>query len=212
MADESPYRTEPLFLDEIPPDLADLAARVAQAAERVGGGLPGKTLASLSDLVRLMNCYYSNLIEGHHTRPRDVDAVLRAGPGTIPLTLGGDRDRGRASRTSFSPRANSGVDRWTVHVWKFARSCLQAIYRGSAPTLLRPTTVSFLGNPRPTRWTTQARHGAGSLPWATRGGFCWLASSSFGGRCGQLLSRGFQSTLRLSKCPSTKLLSHLNRL
>ena len=35
-----------------------------------------KTAANLADLVRLMNCYYSNLIEGHHIRPRDIERAM----------------------------------------------------------------------------------------------------------------------------------------
>jgi Fic family protein len=35
-----------------------------------------QTAASLADLVRVMNCYYSNLIEGHHTLPRDIERAL----------------------------------------------------------------------------------------------------------------------------------------
>ena len=31
---------------------------------------------SIGDLVRSMNCYYSNLIEGHDTHPRDIDRAL----------------------------------------------------------------------------------------------------------------------------------------
>ncbi len=33
-------------------------------------------LASLADLVRTMNCYYSNLIEGHNTHPLDIERAL----------------------------------------------------------------------------------------------------------------------------------------
>ena len=32
---------------------------------------------SVAELVRTMNCYYSNLIEGHRTTPREIDAALR---------------------------------------------------------------------------------------------------------------------------------------
>ena len=32
--------------------------------------------SSLAELVRVMNCYYSNLIEGHNTRPRDIERAL----------------------------------------------------------------------------------------------------------------------------------------
>ncbi len=34
------------------------------------------TAAALADLVRVMNTYYSNLIEGHDTRPRDIERAL----------------------------------------------------------------------------------------------------------------------------------------
>jgi Fic family protein len=34
-------------------------------------------LASLAGLVRAMNCYYSNLIEGHDTHPVDIERALR---------------------------------------------------------------------------------------------------------------------------------------
>lgn len=81
---------EPLYLDEIPPALADLAAQVAQSATLLGGGLSTKTLAGLADLVRQINCYYSNIIEGHHTRPRDVDAALRRGETEATVRSDGD--------------------------------------------------------------------------------------------------------------------------
>src|SRR5262249_38306638 len=32
--------------------------------------------ANLADLVRIVNTYYSNLIEGHDTRPRDIERAL----------------------------------------------------------------------------------------------------------------------------------------
>jgi hypothetical protein len=31
---------------------------------------------ALRDLVRSMNCYYSNLIEGHNTHPIDIERAL----------------------------------------------------------------------------------------------------------------------------------------
>ncbi len=34
-------------------------------------------LATLEPLVRMMNCYYSNLIEGHHTLPHDLENALQ---------------------------------------------------------------------------------------------------------------------------------------
>lgn len=38
--------------------------------------LPGPSRAAVADVVRSMNGYYSNLIEGHKTRPLDIEAAL----------------------------------------------------------------------------------------------------------------------------------------
>ena len=38
--------------------------------------LPDGILRALSELVRSMNCYYSNLIEGHDTHPVDIEKAL----------------------------------------------------------------------------------------------------------------------------------------
>ena len=35
-----------------------------------------RSAAGLAKLVRIMNAYYSNLIEGHNTRPRDIERAL----------------------------------------------------------------------------------------------------------------------------------------
>jgi Fic family protein len=35
-----------------------------------------RTAVSLAELVRIMNGYYSNLIEGHHAKPRDIERAL----------------------------------------------------------------------------------------------------------------------------------------
>ncbi|MBI1360396.1 MAG: Fic family protein [Alphaproteobacteria bacterium] len=58
--------------------LADLALEVAQKSARLGAGLPAGVALALADLVRAMNCYYSNLIEGRDTHPIDIERALRA--------------------------------------------------------------------------------------------------------------------------------------
>ena len=74
---ETPARIEPcLFEDRIPADLADLVVEIQQAADGLGRDLHPESAAELADLVRIMNCYYSNLIEGHNTRPRDIERAL----------------------------------------------------------------------------------------------------------------------------------------
>jgi Fic family protein len=46
-------------------------------ASALAGRLNPILRASLGNLVRSMNCYYSNLIEGHHTLPIDIDRALQ---------------------------------------------------------------------------------------------------------------------------------------
>lgn len=50
----------------------DLVAQASTLAGRVNPILS----AGMGDLVRSMNCYYSNLIEGHQTLPVDIDRAL----------------------------------------------------------------------------------------------------------------------------------------
>jgi Fic family protein len=56
--------------------LTDLALDLAQKSAGFRRSLPGTLLASLAELVRSMNCYYSNLIEGHYTHPIDIERAL----------------------------------------------------------------------------------------------------------------------------------------
>ena len=64
----------------LPPDgerrLEDLAIDLATKASGLASQLQPNIRRSIGDLVRSMNCYYSNLIEGHDTHPRDIDRAL----------------------------------------------------------------------------------------------------------------------------------------
>src|ERR1700685_781713 len=71
---------EPLLLAEGSrhrPGLTDLALDLAQKASGFRRSLPESLVTSLADLVRAMNCYYSNLIEGHDTHPVDIERALK---------------------------------------------------------------------------------------------------------------------------------------
>jgi len=57
--------------------LADLAVELAAHAAGLRRSLPEGVLTALADLVRAMNCYYSNLIEGHDTHPVDIEHALK---------------------------------------------------------------------------------------------------------------------------------------
>jgi Fic family protein len=71
---------EPLLIGETSRHrgaLTDLAVELAQKSAGFRRSLPKSLLASLADLVRAMNCYYSNLIEGHDTNPVDIERALK---------------------------------------------------------------------------------------------------------------------------------------
>jgi Fic family protein len=77
---ESITAMEPLLIGETSRHrgkLTDLALELAQKAAGFRRSLPDSLLASLADLVRAMNCYYSNLIEGHDTHPIDIERALK---------------------------------------------------------------------------------------------------------------------------------------
>jgi Fic family protein len=57
--------------------LNDLMIDVVTASTGLRRSLPDGVVTALSDLVRAMNCYYSNLIEGHDTHPIDIERALR---------------------------------------------------------------------------------------------------------------------------------------
>ena len=76
MTAESVSRIEPVRLEEPTTAIADVVADLAASSATLGKALHPRTAANLADLVRVMNTYYSNLIEGHNTRPRDIERAL----------------------------------------------------------------------------------------------------------------------------------------
>jgi len=57
-------------------ELEDLAMELAKKGSALAATLHPLVRKSIGNLVRSMNCYYSNLIEGHDTHPRDIDKAL----------------------------------------------------------------------------------------------------------------------------------------
>jgi len=66
---------EPTLPDD--PGLRALGEELARAAMGLGHGLHSGTLAAVTGLLRTVNCYYSNLIEGHATHPVDIERAMR---------------------------------------------------------------------------------------------------------------------------------------
>lgn len=71
------YLMEPLLPEEGQhPELIDLSTELIAKASSLAARLHPLVAESIGELVRSMNCYYSNLIEGHNTHPRDIDRAL----------------------------------------------------------------------------------------------------------------------------------------
>ena len=124
---ETTARIEPTRLENPPEAIADLAAELSAASALLGKSLHPRTAANLAELVRVMNTYYSNLIEGHETRPRDIERALA---GEL------DRDEGRRNlqiEAAAHVRVQTEVDRL-----------------GSVDELPEPASVDFV------RWLHRA--------------------------------------------------------
>ncbi|MBM4315598.1 MAG: Fic family protein [Deltaproteobacteria bacterium] len=70
------HRMTPLLPEEAD-DLQDLALEVLQKSAALGNRQHPVTLNALRDLLRIINSYYSNLIEGHNTHPYDIVRAMQ---------------------------------------------------------------------------------------------------------------------------------------
>ncbi len=58
-------------------ELMDLAVSLAAKSSGFRRSLPDGIYTALAKLVRIMNCYYSNLIEDHNTHPVDIEQSMK---------------------------------------------------------------------------------------------------------------------------------------
>lgn len=70
------HQMTPLLPEEAD-DLQDLALEVLQKSAALGNRQHPVTLDTLRDLLRIINSYYSNLIEGHNTHPYDIVRAMQ---------------------------------------------------------------------------------------------------------------------------------------
>ncbi|NOR40913.1 MAG: Fic family protein, partial [Gammaproteobacteria bacterium] len=70
------FLMEPMIPGDDRDELSDLALELVSKASALAGQVHGQVREGIGDLVRSMNCYYSNLIEGHNTHPRDIEQAL----------------------------------------------------------------------------------------------------------------------------------------
>src|SRR5438132_14062300 len=75
---------EPVLPGDRDHELEDLAFDLVSASGSLAGQLHPAIRAAVGDLVRSMNCYYSNLIEGHNTLPHDIERALAKKYSTEP--------------------------------------------------------------------------------------------------------------------------------
>lgn len=156
---EVPSRIEPARLEHPSARIADLIAEISAAAATLGKWLHPHTARQLSELVRIMNTYYSNLIEGHDTRPRDIERALE-----------GDLDENVERRNlqieaSAHVRVQAAVDRLATDNQlpepaseAFIRWLHKEFYRDAPETMLRVTGSGRTFVMEPGQWRSQPQH------------------------------------------------------
>jgi Fic family protein len=73
-----PSAMEPLLPGTLQRELADLTGEIFTRAGFLSAQIPSPEVRKrAAHLVREMNSYYSNLIEGHKTLPRDIERAMR---------------------------------------------------------------------------------------------------------------------------------------
>lgn len=84
-------------LEPLLPEFPRLRPRASEVVERafaVGRHLHPATLDAVRELLRTINCYYSNLIEGHDTHPVQIERAMEGALSRNPVT----RDLQREAR------------------------------------------------------------------------------------------------------------------
>jgi Fic family protein len=156
---ETARRIEPARIENPPEGVADLAAELSAASAKLGRSLHARTAANLADLVRIMNTYYSNLIEGHDTRPRDIERALA---GEF------DRDEGRRHlqvEAAAHVRVQSEVDRLAAAGTlpepaspEFIRWLHREFYRDAPAPMLRIAGVGRALTMTAGEWRSRREH------------------------------------------------------
>ena len=74
---DHPNAFEPLFPTDQSGELREVAAGLLRKSAGLGGALHEVTRQRVVELLRTMNSYYSNLIEGHNTHPLAIEKALK---------------------------------------------------------------------------------------------------------------------------------------
>jgi Fic family protein len=79
-----PDEMEPMLPSDSAGALLEKAGLLWRDSATLKGILPEPSRMAVADVVRSMNGYYSNLIEGHKTRPLDIEAALTRNFSNVP--------------------------------------------------------------------------------------------------------------------------------
>jgi Fic family protein len=74
---DSVSQMEPMFPSRETQKLSDMAVDLVRNSAALGNSFRSHTREALVSMLRQMNSYYSNLIEGHNTRPIDIEKAMR---------------------------------------------------------------------------------------------------------------------------------------
>lgn len=159
MTVESVQRIEPARLDEVPVSLTDAVAELAARSATLGQALHPRTAANLAAVVRIMNTYYSNLIEGHNTRPRDIERALAG-------EFDADQERRDLQvEAAAHARVQAEVDRRAAAgslgepaAPEFLRWLHREFYQDAPPAMLRLEGAGHAFDMEPGAWRSVAEH------------------------------------------------------
>jgi Fic family protein len=176
---ETVQRIEPARLDDVPEHIANLVAELSAAAAKLEHSLAPRTALSLAEMVRIMNTYYSNLIEGNQTRPRDIELALQAGrksaanmPETIHIeqavagaAVAGSADRDLLTEAVAHVRIQAQIDllyaRDGQHEpadCEFIKRLHREFYLGASENMLKISGAGRDFQMAPGEWRSQTDH------------------------------------------------------
>jgi Fic family protein len=135
---ESIALIEPLLPAANNPVLMDLATQLWAESTALSSNLPAATIRGIGDLVRTMNCYYSNLIEGHQTHPIEIERALSQDFSIDPY------QRGLQLEAKAHIEVQRSIDSGTAPDRVVSGEYLQWIHREFYTRL--PSSLSMLSN------------------------------------------------------------------
>jgi Fic family protein len=159
MVIESVQRIEPTRPEEASEAMTDVIADLVAAASKLGQAFHPRSASNLADLVRITNTHYSNLIEGHNTRPKDIERALA---GDL------DKDEGRRHlqiEAAAHVRLQAEIDRLAAEnklgepaAPEFLRRLHREFYNGATKGMLRVSGAGREFTMTPGEWRSLPEH------------------------------------------------------